>query len=147
MCSHREPNAHGCTTVQVEERTVRNEAGRALLAKIFPQTAQSAAASSSPTGSSTTTSATAASVPANRKAPTAAAQTNPKKAAQLRQVAFMKMRHKAQPGDPKSKSKSVAMDEKLFVRVQAEEKGGEEKVFWFQKVMRALPFPDTLSAC
>jgi hypothetical protein len=53
----------------------------------------------------------------------------------------MKMRHKAQPGDPRDKNKPVTIDQKLHVKVSAEEKGNEEKVLWFQKVMH-LPFPD-----
>lgn len=47
----------------------------------------------------------------------------------------MKMRHKAQPGDPKDKNKHVAIDQKLHLKVRAKEKGDEEKLLWFHKVM------------
>lgn len=46
----------------------------------------------------------------------------------------MKMRHKAQPGDPKDKNKYVHIDQKLHIKVRAEEKGDEERIFWFSKV-------------
>ena len=91
---------------------MKNEAGRALLAKLD--------------ASKTTQSV----VPAKRKAP----PKDPKKAAQLRQVELMKIRHKAQPGDPKDKNKHVTVDRKLHVKVRADEKGEGERVFWFSKV-------------
>lgn len=129
--SHRDPTTHGCPA-KPEAEPQRNEAAKAILAKIFP--AQAAATSSEATPS--------ASVPAKRKA----APTNPKKAAQLRQVELMKMRHKAQPGDPKDKNKSVPIDQKLHVKVRAEEKGDEERIFWFQKTNIAGRALDMLSA-
>ena len=124
--SHREPTSHGCAAKPEHTQPVKNEAARAMLAKMFP---------SKPAESGSTSTSPAAVVPAKRKAP----PTDPKKAAQLRKVELMKLRHKAQPGDPKDKSRSVAIDQKLHVKVIAEEKGDEEKVFWFQKVM-LLPF-------
>ena len=46
----------------------------------------------------------------------------------------MKMRHKAQAGDPKDKNKHVPIDQKLHLKVRALEKGDEERIFWFNKV-------------
>ena len=85
-----------------------------MLAQIFPA---KAASSSTP------------SVPVKKKPLTS---SNPKKAAQIRQVELMKMRHRAQPADPKDKDKNVPIGEKLYVKVSAENK--DEKLFWFQKV-------------
>lgn len=59
--------------------------------------------------------------------------SNPKKQALMRQVELMKMRHRAQPGDPKDKDKSVPLDQKLHVKVHVETKD-YEKIFWFRKV-------------
>ena len=116
-CSHREPASHACAVEPVQQ-PVKNEAGRALLAKMFPAQASSSKSTSI--------------IPAKRKAP----PKDPKKAAQLRQVELMKIRHKAQPGDPKDKNKHVPIDQKLHVKVRAEEKGDDEKIFWFSKVRR-----------
>ncbi|EKM55829.1 uncharacterized protein PHACADRAFT_121751 [Phanerochaete carnosa HHB-10118-sp] len=128
--SHRDPATHGCVA-KPEAEPQRNEAAKAILAKIFPT--QTAVSPMSPASSS--------SVPAKRKAP----PSNPKKAAQLRQVELMKMRHKAQAGDPKDKNKSVPIDQKLHVKVRTQEKGEEEKIFWFQKTIIAGRALDMLS--
>ena len=112
--SHRDPASHACAT-PLAAQPVKNEAGRALLAKLD--------------ASKTTQSV----VPAKRKAP----PKDPKKAAQLRQVELMKMRHKAQPADPKDKNKHVPIDQKLHLKVRAEEKN-VEKIFWFSKVRRLV---------
>ncbi|PSR75120.1 hypothetical protein PHLCEN_2v9305 [Hermanssonia centrifuga] len=71
-------------------------------------------------------------IPPKRKAIPSA---NPKKAAQLRQVELMKMRHRAQPGDPRDKDKHVAVDQKLHLKVYIEEQEGDERFFWFRKTM------------
>ncbi len=46
----------------------------------------------------------------------------------------MKMRHRAQPGDPRDKDKHVAVDQKLHLKVYIEEHEGDERFFWFRKV-------------
>lgn len=102
---------------------MRNEAARALLATLdASKTAQSV-------------------VPAKRKAP----PKDPKKAAQLRQVELMKMRHKAQPADSRDKNKHVPVDQKLHLKVRAEEKG-VENIFWFSKTIIAGRALDLLAS-
>lgn len=119
-CRHRTPASHSCTAALPDQPTPRNEAAKAILAQIFPA---KASASSTATGGTST-------VPAKRKTPTS---SNPKKAAQIRQVELMKMRRRAQPADPRDKNRNVPIGERLHVKVSAEGKD-EEKLFWFQKV-------------
>lgn len=127
---HRDVSAHACTAedpreLAKSEASKKNATARQLLAKHFPQTqaglnvnSKSNPVVAAASGSSSRTSCT---------------QTNPKKAAQLRQVQAMKLRHKAQPGDPRDKGKVVALGEKLHLLVSLE--GGDSKVFWFRKVI------------
>lgn len=49
----------------------------------------------------------------------------------------MKMRHRANPADPKDRTTSVPVDQRLHVKII---KADEEKVFWLRKVS-ALIFP------
>lgn len=44
----------------------------------------------------------------------------------------MKMRHRANPADPKDRVSSVPIDERFHVRIL---KDNEEKVFWLRKVI------------
>ncbi|CDO69045.1 hypothetical protein BN946_scf184834.g52 [Trametes cinnabarina] len=109
---HREPKAHSCVPSEPTEPVPqKNAAAKALLAKHFGP---------SPGSSS--------------KAPPRLS-TNPKKLAQQRQLAVMKMRHKAQPADPKDTAASVSIDQRLhaFVR-KAGEDPAAERVLWFRKV-------------
>lgn len=46
----------------------------------------------------------------------------------------MKMRHKAQPADPKDKGKHVPVDQRLHVKVSLEADEDVQNWFWFQKV-------------
>ncbi|KAJ3558058.1 hypothetical protein NM688_g1136 [Phlebia brevispora] len=118
--AHREPAAHKCTAPDPAQIPVsRNEAGRALLSKMFPA---SEAGPSTPPDDKV--------VPTKRKTP----PSNPKKAAQIRQVELMKMRHRAQPGDPKDKDKYVPVDQRLHVKVRVKD-DNEEKIFWFRKAI------------
>lgn len=115
MHRHREPNNHACSTPDLPSATrKKNEAAQALLAKHFPPTAR------------TSSSSTPAVRPTKQP-------TNPKKAAQLRQVQLMKMRHRAQPADPRDKDKPVPLEQKLFVLVRTET-SSEDIPFWFRKV-------------
>ncbi|KAI0811105.1 hypothetical protein BC629DRAFT_1672292 [Irpex lacteus] len=129
---HRTPASHSCTAPLPDQPLPRNEAAKAILAQIFPA---KASASSTATGSSST-------VPAKRKIPTL---SNPKKAAQIRQVELMKMRHRAQPADPRDKNRNVPIGERLHVKVSAEGKD-EEKLFWFQKTMTTGKALDILAS-
>jgi len=61
---------------------------------------------------------------------------DPKKLAQLQKVELMKMRHRAVPGDPRDKTASVALDQRLHVRVTLDN-SDQEKVFWFRKSIGA----------
>ncbi|KAI0075822.1 hypothetical protein K474DRAFT_1663820 [Panus rudis PR-1116 ss-1] len=126
--SHREPPSHSC---KAEETSAppKNEAARALLEKHFPGTRATASSDSS------TALTTPASGPSSNTLPSASSSTkslNPKKAAQLRQVQLMKMRHKAEAGDPKDIGKAVPLDQKLFVLVRTHD-STESKPFWFRK--------------
>lgn len=95
----------------------KNAAAKALLSKHFGP-------SSTATASGTSRSATSA---------------NPKKLAQQRQIAVMKMRHKAKPADPKDTAASVPVGERLHVKVRkAEEDIAAERILWFKKVCRSL---------
>ncbi|KAI0807008.1 hypothetical protein C8Q74DRAFT_1225393 [Fomes fomentarius] len=113
---HREPSAHSCTpstsAVPVPEK---NAAAKALLAKHF--------------GS--------ASAPTPRSSPSSTGKTNPKKEAQHRQIAAMKMRHKAQPGDANQSAASVPVNERLHLKVSQAGVESSERVFWFRKTIVA----------
>ncbi|KAJ3480540.1 hypothetical protein NLI96_g8277 [Meripilus lineatus] len=125
--THREPNNHACSTPDLPSATrKKNEAAQALLAKHFPPTAR------------TSSSSTPAVRPTKQP-------TNPKKAAQLRQVQLMKMRHRAQPADPRDKDKPVPLEQKLFVLVRTET-SSEDIPFWFRKITIAGKALDLLSA-
>ncbi|KAI0086668.1 hypothetical protein BDY19DRAFT_995676 [Irpex rosettiformis] len=128
--SHRSPASHSCTAPDPHLPPPRNEAAKAILAQIFP------------TRSSSSSSNTSSAVPVKRKA---AVPANPRKAAQLRQVELMKMRHRAQPADPRDQNRNVPIGERLHVKISAENKD-EEKLFWFQKTMATGKALDILAA-
>ncbi|EIW60720.1 uncharacterized protein TRAVEDRAFT_98549, partial [Trametes versicolor FP-101664 SS1] len=110
---HREPKAHSCTPPEPSEPVPeKNAVAKALLSKHF--------------GPSSTATASGTS--------RAAASANPKKLAQQRQLAVMKMRHKAKPADPKDTAASVPVGERLHVKVRkAEEEPVAERILWFKK--------------
>ncbi|KAJ3567121.1 hypothetical protein NP233_g6567 [Leucocoprinus birnbaumii] len=108
---HRHPVSHKCTPTAPpteDAATKKNEKARELLAKI----------------SSTSNSKK----PVIRK--TTKLPTDPAKLAAHRKVEVMKMRHKAVPLDPKDKSASPPLDQRLHVKVAF---GEHEKVFWIRK--------------
>ncbi|KAH7908023.1 hypothetical protein BJ138DRAFT_1091910 [Hygrophoropsis aurantiaca] len=113
---HRYPESHSCSGAQAFEVDAKskNATARSLLARHFGTPLHS-------------------SLPVARKA--AKPSTDPKKIAQLQKVTLMKMRHHAQPGDPKDRTSSVAIDQRLHVAVTTDTKGktGEERIFWFRK--------------
>ncbi|KAF5357837.1 hypothetical protein D9756_001809 [Leucocoprinus leucothites] len=118
---HRHPVSHKCSPIDPPAGNAapqKNEKARELLAKI---------------SSSSTSSKKPLKKPA--KIP-----TDPAKLAAYRKVEVMKMRHKAVPLDPKDKSASPPLDQRLHVKVQF---GEQEKVFWVRKTLitgKALDF-------
>ncbi|TFK93129.1 hypothetical protein K466DRAFT_642950 [Polyporus arcularius HHB13444] len=113
---HREPSSHACTPPPDSAQSVpeKNAAAKALLAKHFGST------TSGDTGGARTSTTKA---------------SNPKKEAQQRQIAAMKMRHKAQPGDPKDTAASVPVDQRLHLKVSRTGVAGSERIFWFRKTI------------
>ncbi|KAI0781303.1 hypothetical protein BD413DRAFT_464481 [Trametes elegans] len=113
---HREPSSHSCTPAEpLEPAAGKNAAAKALLAKHFK----------SPTGAAVSGPSRASGAP-----------PNPKKLAQQRQVAVMKMRHKAKPADPKDTAASVPIDQRLHVKVRrADADEASEQIFWFRKTI------------
>jgi len=63
--------------------------------------------------------------------PTRKPPTDPIKQAQWRKVEAMKMRHRANPVDPKDRVSSVPIDHRVHVRVLRD---NEEKILWLRKV-------------
>jgi rRNA processing protein Krr1/Pno1 len=57
--------------------------------------------------------------------------TDPAKLAVYRKVEVMKMRHKAIALDPKDKSASPSLDQRVHIKVQYDE---QSKAFWVRKV-------------
>lgn len=118
---HREPSSHTCTPPSgAAKETVpeKNAAAKALLAKHF--------------GSSTTSGDSSGTRPSAAKPP------NPKREEQLRKIAAMKMRQKAQPGNPKDSASSVPMDQRLHLKVSRTGVSSSERSFWFNKVTLSL---------
>ena len=114
---HREPSTHSCilsADTSKDPLPEKNAAAKALLAKHFGP---------SPTPGDPTGARSSAPKP-----------SNPKKEEQLRKVAAMKMRHQAQPGDPKDTATSVPMGQRLHLKVSRTGAVGSERVFWFRKV-------------
>lgn len=121
---HRDVSAHSCTAEDPKESakaeaSKKNATARQLLAKHFPQAQTNSSSKLNPV-----VAAASGSTPMTAK-----------KAAQLRQIQAMKLRHKAQPGDPRDKGKVVALGDKLHVLVHLEEGNVEPKAFWFRKVI------------
>ncbi|KAK7693070.1 hypothetical protein QCA50_002635 [Cerrena zonata] len=120
--SHRDISAHSCTAEDPKESakaevSKKNATARQLLAKHFPQAQTNSSSKLNPV-----VAAASGSTPMTAK-----------KAAQLRQIQAMKLRHKAQPGDPRDKGKVVALGDKLHVLVSLEGGNVEPKAFWFRK--------------
>ncbi|KAI0710459.1 hypothetical protein C8T65DRAFT_829639 [Cerioporus squamosus] len=114
---HREPSSHACTPppgTSVQPMIEKNATAKALLAKHFGST----------TSGDTSSTRTSTAKP-----------VNPKKEAQQRQIAAMKMRHKAQPGDPKDTAASVPMDQRLHLKVSRAGVAGSESIYWFKKTI------------
>jgi hypothetical protein len=95
----------------------KNDEARAVLARRFP----APAAEATP-----------------KLAPKARAPTDPKKLAALRKVELMKLRHHAQPADARDTPARVPLEQRLFVKVRAEE-GAGDKAFWLRKVRACFP--------
>ena len=121
---HRQSASHACTPPpadpSAEPAPEKNAAAKALLAKHFvSSTAPTARVSSSAS-----------------KPPVSA-----KKQAAQRQVALMKMRHQAQPGDLKDAKAVVPLDQRLHLKVSQVGSSDPARVFWFRKVLSPVPSP------
>ncbi|KDQ59405.1 hypothetical protein JAAARDRAFT_127056 [Jaapia argillacea MUCL 33604] len=110
--SHRHAASHSCHPQELPTEP-KNEAARALLHKHFPS------------------SSTTKMEPKPLRSPKV--PSDPKKLAQMQKLELMKMRHRAAPGDPRDKSASLGMDQRLHLRVSLGEID-DGKVFWFRKV-------------
>lgn len=112
---HRSSVSHDCmppsdtTTAPVSDK---NAAAKALLAKHFG--ADSASSIARPSSS--------------------ASRTNARKEAQQRQLTVMKLRHKAQPGNPKDTPAAVPVEQRLHLKVTQAGLPSSERIFWFPKV-------------
>ncbi|CAL1703776.1 unnamed protein product [Somion occarium] len=119
--THREASAHACKAEDpAASSTSKNAAARALLEKHFPSISSGSTLLNSKANSRITSAS---------KTP-----LNPKKADHMRKVQVMKMRHKAQPGDPRDKGKYVAMDDKIHLHVSVNNSDNEGS-FWFRKTI------------
>jgi len=60
----------------------------------------------------------------------------------MQKIALMKMRHSAAAGDPKDKSSSIPIEERLYVKARSEIPGipVREHVLWFRKVTSMQAF-------
>lgn len=129
LFSHREASAHACKAEDpAASSTSKNAAARALLEKHFPSISSGSTLLNSKANSRITSAS---------KTP-----LNPKKADHMRKVQVMKMRHKAQPGDPRDKGKYVAMDDKIHLHVSVNNSDNEGS-FWFRKVKFDVPSKKT----
>ncbi|KAH9923988.1 uncharacterized protein BXZ73DRAFT_50669 [Epithele typhae] len=111
---HREPAAHACAPPPPDPAAppapVKNAAAKALLAAHFGTPASRDRAGSKP-----------------------AAAGSARAQEAKRKVAAMKMRQQAKAGDPKDAAASVAVDQRLHVRVAQAGQPATERVFWFRK--------------
>ena len=122
---HRHSTSHECTRdLAAEAETAKNnknELARSLLAKHFPTSASKATSH----GSST------------QERPGKTPSSDPKKLAMAQKVQAMKMRQRAVPGDPKDKTATVSLDQKLHIQVKLEG-NNVISVLWFRKVNASL---------
>lgn len=112
---HRHPVSHKCiatTTLPKPSTTIENEKARVLLAKM------------------TSTSASRSPLKKFTKPP-----IDPTRLAAYRKVELMKMRHKAVPLDPKDKTTSSPLDQRLHLKVRH---GNTERLIWARKVCSIL---------
>lgn len=59
---------------------------------------------------------------------------DPKKLAQIQKVELMKMRQKAQPGDPKTGSSLIPIPERHYILAKSDAENDSFRPFWFIKV-------------
>lgn len=118
LVSHRHPDLHSCTGLQKQESDEKEDA-QDILARHF----------------SNPPSHTPLAVRRTVKPP-----TDPKKLAQIQKVTLMKMRHSASAGDPRDKSSTVPVNERLHIKTRLEVTGMpvQERVLWFRKVASIL---------
>jgi hypothetical protein len=104
---HRHTDAHNCVPIPTGEPTTdKKSEAQALLTKLFPNVKSQAGTSR----------------------PAATKATDPAKAAKLRAIELMRMKHRAVAGDPRS---SAQPKDKVHLKVMW---GTNERVVWFVKV-------------
>ncbi|KAG2115335.1 uncharacterized protein F5147DRAFT_676934 [Suillus discolor] len=123
---HRHPDLHSCTGLQKQESDEKKDAQH-ILARHF----------------SNPPSHTPLAVRHTGKPP-----TDPKKLAQIQKVTLMKMRHSASAGDPRDKSSTVPVNERLHIKARLEVTGMpvQERVLWFRKSVVTGRALDLISA-
>ncbi|KAF8553403.1 hypothetical protein OG21DRAFT_1441965 [Imleria badia] len=116
---HRHMQSHSCTGLTIGKDDLKHEAARAILTQKFLAT-------------STPTSHTPVVTRRPRNLP-----PDSQKLAQLQKVNLMKLRHKAVSGDPKDRSSTVPVDQRIHITVRLEVLGQttKESALWFRKVM------------
>lgn len=116
---HRTPTSHSCPTRSTESGK-KNAAAHELLAKHFSS---------------------------SKSSPVRAPQgPSSKKAAGSKQVELMRMRHHAEPGDPKDAKSQVPLSERIHVKVGVERDGAITwNMFWFRKTIGAGKALDLLA--
>lgn len=123
---HRHPDLHSCTGLQKQESDEKKDA-QDILARHF----------------SNPLSHTPLVVRRTVRPP-----TDPKKLAQIQKVTLMRMRHSATAGDPRDKSSTVPVTERLHIIAQLEVTGMpvQERVLWFRKSVVTGRALDLISA-
>lgn len=102
---------------------MKNAAARNLLAKHFPASTANSDAKRPAAGSS------------NRKA-----------VAQSKRVEQMRMRLKAEPGDPKESKSGTSVDQRIHVVVSLDQEPRVEKIYWFRKTIGTGKVLDLLAS-
>ncbi|KAM5535570.1 hypothetical protein V8D89_010737 [Ganoderma adspersum] len=113
---HRSSVSHDCmplSNTTMAPVSDKNAAAKALLAKHF---GVGSASSIARPGSS-------------------ASSPNARKEAQQRQLTVMRMRHKAQPGNPKDTPAAVPVEQRLHIKVTQASLPSSELIFWFPKTI------------
>lgn len=110
--SHRFPSAHSCPGVADGQPSDRTDTARELLLKNF----------------------SASKIVPSVQKPRILTTKDPKKLAQIQKVELMKMRQKAQPGDPKTGSSSIPIPERHYILAKSDAENDSFRPFWFIKV-------------
>ncbi|KZT57022.1 hypothetical protein CALCODRAFT_295452 [Calocera cornea HHB12733] len=123
--THRVPSSHACSSTTATAAPTAPSRAQQLLARNFPS-------SSAPTAPKTT---------AARRLP-----TDPAKLKQYLAVQVMKMRHSAKPADDKDAKMTLAVGDKLHVRVRVVGENPKDEILWFRKTTPAGRALDMLAS-